>query len=216
MFAIGRRELLLGAGALTLVGCNGSGGGGGVTADDMTLGDPNARVTLVEYASVMCSHCATFHHEVWPTLKAEYIDTNRIHFIFREILAPAAPEIMPVITLAGFQLARCGSATPDAYFSRVGVLMEQQPAIFAAGSVEGVTQKYIDIGQGAGLSREQVMECLADPTGAARVQRLAEVGNRDGVTGTPQFVLNGERIEDPTVTTLEGMKRILDAALAAA
>jgi hypothetical protein len=85
MHAIGRRELLLSATALVLVGCNSGGGEGpGITEDDVVLGAENAPVTLVEYASTTCPHCATFHNEVWEDLKTNYIDTGRVRFVFRE------------------------------------------------------------------------------------------------------------------------------------
>lgn len=92
MLVFGRRNLLLGGGALaalTVAGCNGSGGGGssGLTPDDMAIGNPDSGVTLIEYGSSMCSHCRDFEENVFGQLKENYIDTGKIHFIFREVLA---------------------------------------------------------------------------------------------------------------------------------
>jgi protein-disulfide isomerase len=212
MFAIGRRSLLLGAASAGLLtACDGANGQAGGSPDDMSLGVANAPVTLIEYASTTCPHCREFHETVWPTLKANYVDTGRVRFIFREFPTPP-----PQIAVAGFQLARCGGATPEQYFARVGVLFEQQQAIFATGSMEGVRQKLVEIGAGAGLSEQQVMDCITDQAGAERIRRTVDAGmNEFNITGTPMFVLNGQKIEDPAFVTVEGMTRILDAAVEA-
>ncbi len=209
MFAIGRRGLILSASALalgaTLGACNGGGSAGGVTADDMVLGSENAPVTLVEYASSTCPHCAEFHETSWEQLKTNYIDTGRVRFVFREFPTPP-----PAIAVAGFQLARCGGATPEQYFTRVGELFRQQHAMFATGSIEGVRAKLIEIGGAAGLSEQQVTDCINDQSGAERIRRLVEAGQRDGVTGTPTFVINGTKFEQ--APTYENLSRALDAA----
>lgn len=219
MLVFGRRNLLLGAGALAalgVAGCNGSGQGAGLTPDDMALGNPDSGVTLIEYGSTMCSHCREFEELVWDQLKANYIDTDRIHFVFREVLAPVDPQrVIPTIALAEYQLARCGNATPEQYFSRLGVLFEQQPAMFQAGSRAGIEAKLVEIGAAAGLSREAVMECIADPEGARRMERLGEVATRDNVTGTPTFFLNGERLDGADTASYEALAAVLDAAIAA-
>ncbi|MFN3463895.1 MAG: thioredoxin domain-containing protein [Terricaulis sp.] len=219
MLVIGRRNLLLGGGALaalSLAGCNGGASGSGLTPDDMAIGNPDSGVTLIEYGSTMCSHCREFEENVFGQLKANYIDTGKIHFIFREVLAPVDPQrVIPTIALAEYQLARCNNATPEQYFSRLGVLFEQQPAMFQAGSRQGIEAKLVEIGAAAGLSREQVLACIADPEGAARMNRLGELATRDNVTGTPTFFLNGTKLEDPNIMTYEGMSAALDAAIAA-
>lgn len=220
MRIVGRRSLLLGASALAalgLAGCNSNGQAGGLTPDDMTLGNPDAGVTLIEYGSSMCSHCREFHEAVWDHLKTNYIDTNRIHFVFREVLAPVDPQnVIPTIALAEYQVARCGSATPEQYFSRLGVMFEQQAEMFQAGSRMGVEAKLVEIGAASGLSRETVLACINDAEGAARMRRLGDISTRDGVSGTPTFFLNGELIETNRIMTPEGMSAVLDAAIAAA
>ncbi|MEZ5994717.1 MAG: thioredoxin domain-containing protein [Hyphomonadaceae bacterium] len=220
MHFLGRRELLLGGGALAALGVAGCGGGGqgaGPTPDDMALGNPDSGVTLIEYGSSMCSHCREFHELVWDHLKTNYIDTNRIHFIFREVLAPIDPQrVIPTIALAEYQVARCAGATPEQYFSRLGVLFQQQPAMFEAGSRSGVEAKLIEIGAAAGISSEAIQACIADPEGAARMRRLGDVATRDNVEGTPTFFLNGEHIDTSRIMTPEGISEVLDAAIAAA
>ena len=84
---------------------------------DKILGDENAPVTIVEYASMTCGHCANFHTRTWPDLKKDYIDTGKVRFIFREF--PLDP-----VASAAFMLARC--APQDKYFEIIDVMFEQQ------------------------------------------------------------------------------------------
>lgn len=213
MFAIGRRTLLLGVGALTLgtaAACNGSGGGAAVSEDDVVLGQPNAPVTLIEYASSTCPHCAEFHEAVFDQLKENYIDTGKLRYVFREFPTAPAP-----VAVAGFQLARCGGATPEQYFTRLGEIFRQQQAMFATGTMEGVRQKLIEIGGAAGLSQEQVVQCISDEAGAERVRRIVEAGDRDfQVSATPTFILNGRKVEGTSAQTYEGLSRLIEAELA--
>jgi protein-disulfide isomerase len=205
MFAIGRRELLLGVSALVLVGCNG-GGGGGVSADDMVLGNADAPVTVIEYASTTCPHCADFHAEAWDQLKENYIDTGRIRFVFREY--PTAPA---AVAVAGFQVARCGGASAEQYFARIGELFRTQRALFATGTSEGVRQHLVSIGAAAGLSEEQTLACIADEAGAERIRETVNDASQFNVTGTPTCIINGQKMtEAPTYETLS---RLIDAQL---
>jgi protein-disulfide isomerase len=208
MFAIGRRGLVLSASALalgaSLGACNG-GGAAGAAEGEIVLGNASAPVTLVEYASTTCPHCAEFHETAWDQLKTNYIDTGRVRFVFREFPTPP-----PAIAVAGFQLARCGGATSEQYFTRVGELFRQQRSMFASGSIEGVRAKLIEIGGAAGLSEQQVTDCINDPAGAERVRGMVEAGQRDGVTGTPTFLINGTKFEQ--APTYENLSRALDAA----
>lgn len=181
-----------------------------VTPDDMVLGSANARVTLIEYASAACPHCAHFHETVFPQLKANYIDTGKVFFIFRETLTPPA-----VVALAGFQVARCNAANNDQYFARIGEIFADQQQMFATGTMQGVLNTLDQIGARNGLSPEQVMQCIQDQSGQARIQRFNQGSNQFNVTGTPTFILNGQKVEDPAVTTYDGLSQMLDRALAA-
>lgn len=213
MIFTGRRQVLMGASALALAGvlgaCGGNAGGAAVGPDDMVLGAENAPVTLIEYASTTCSHCADFHANVFEQLKTNYIDTGRVRYVFREFPTPP-----PAVAVAAFQVARCGGATPEQYVARLGEVFRQQRAIFATGTMEGVRQKLIEIGMSAGLSEEQVMQCITDEAGAERVRRIVEGADQFNVTGTPTFIINGRKVEDPSVVTYEGLSRLLDAELA--
>ena len=225
MLVIGRRNLLLGGGALaalSVAGCNNSNGAAGPSPDDMAIGNPNSGVTLIEYGSSMCSHCREFEETVFDQLKANYIDTRKILFVFREVLAPVDPQrVIPTIALAEYQVARCNNASPEDYFRRLGALFDQQPAMFQAGSRQGIEAKLVEIGGAANLSREQVLACIADPAGAERMTRLGELATRDGVTGTPTFFLNGELVSPQSIANSTGghdyakFAQLLDAAIAA-
>ncbi|MES1200022.1 MAG: thioredoxin domain-containing protein [Pseudomonadota bacterium] len=224
---IERRGLLLGAGVL-LVGsglglsaCNQSGGsaGGGTSGgsasqpDDLAIGPANASVTLIEYASLACPHCQEFERDVWPRLKQNYIDTGKIRFIMREFPTAAPPDIV----LAEFQVARC-NATPEQYYTRVSALFAQRDTIFSSDATrESIRDKLVQFGAAAGLSQDQIIACIGDEAGAARFQRVTDNATKQfNISGTPTFILNGTKVEDPTAVTYEGMSKILDAAIAAA
>lgn len=214
MSLVGRRQLILGVSALALAACSGGNGGGaagnGPGPDDMVLGSPNARVTLIEYASATCPHCAHFHETVWDQLKTNYIDTGKVRFIFREY--PTPPE---AVAVAGFQLARCGGATPEQYFARLGELFRQQQAMFASGTMDGVRAKLLEIGASSGLSEQQVTQCISDDAGPDRIRRLEDGSRQFNVTGTPTLILNGQKLDDPRAVTYEGLSQMIDQALAA-
>ena len=214
MSLVGRRQLILGVSLLALAACGG--GNGGVAAgsgpgpDDMVLGSPNARATLIEYASATCPHCAHFHETVWDQLKTNYIDTGKVRFIFREF--PTPPE---AVAVAGFQLARCGGATPEQYFARLGELFRQQQAMFASGTMEGVRTKLLEIGASSGLSEQQVTQCISDDAGPERIRRIEDGSRHFNISGTPTLILNGQKLEDPRAVTYEGLSQMIDQALAA-
>jgi protein-disulfide isomerase len=214
-FAFSRRSLLLATAAATFTAaCNGSNGGAAASAGDMAIGAENAPVTLIEYASVTCPHCREFHDTVWDSLKEHYIDTGKVRFIFREF--PTPPQ---QVAVAGFQLARCGGATPDQYFTRLDALFGQQVNIYTAmesGGAEAVRSKLIEIGGATGLSADQVTACIADEAGAERIRQTVETGQSQfNVTGTPTLILNGEKVTDPSAVTYEGLSRLIDAKIAA-
>jgi len=203
-----RREIFILGFALAAAACSGA-GKPATSASDMAIGDPNAPATIIEYASTTCSHCAEFHKNVFGQLKTAYIDTGKVRYIFREFPTPP-----PQIAVAGFQLARCGAATPEQYLARVGVLFEQQNQMFASGTIEGVRAKLIEIGQQAGLSEQQVLDCISDESGATRIQETVETGQREfAITGTPTIVLNGKKLEGEAAVTWEGLSHAIDQAL---
>jgi protein-disulfide isomerase len=177
----------------------------------MTIGDPAAAAQLVEYASLTCGHCAAFHADVFPRLKAEYVDTRRIGFTLREF--PTQPV---QIAVAMFQLARIG-ADADTYFERNGVLFREQGAILGTGSGAGVRDALIAIGARWGLSRDEVMAAMLDQSAATRIRASAEDGvERFGVAGTPSFVLTDQALpRSPMTATYGALSAALNTALGA-
>jgi protein-disulfide isomerase len=203
------RRPVLGLFAATALGLALSACGGGEYAaseGDMAIGAADAPVTVVEYFSVTCGACAHFHATVFPTIKERYIDTGRVRWVFRELLTP--PQS---VSLAGFQVARCGGADGETYANRTGVMLERQREILTAGSADGVRARLLQIGQQAGLSAEAIEACINDPTGAERARAMAEMAQADGATGTPTLILNGEALRDNQQYTVEGLSALFDA-----
>jgi protein-disulfide isomerase len=170
--------------------------------DDMAMGNPKAKVEVIEYASASCPHCAHFNEEVMPGLKSKWIDTGKVRYVMKEMLTP--PEIVAV---AGFRIARC--AGPDRYFKVVDDVFKSQ-ARWTNGNVKPILQ---EVAAANGLDEAHFNACLADEAAAQaiadRAQRAAE---QDGVTGTPTLFVNGVKL-DPTPMTPEDMDAAITAAL---
>jgi protein-disulfide isomerase len=193
-----RRTLLIAAGAFAALGGR---AGADQTLDDMSLGNPKARVRIVEYASLSCPHCAQFNAEVFPAFKAKYIDTGKVHYTLRELLTEPQQ-----LAAAGFLMARCAGS--DRYFSVVDQVFQSQ-ANWGAGDIRG---QFVAIAQKNGLDEARFTACLQDEAAVAalnaRVRRAVE---EDKIDSTPTFVINGVRLEGQVPTLAE-----LDAAIAQA
>jgi protein-disulfide isomerase len=164
---------------------------GDVTADDMTLGSATAPVTLVEYASVTCAHCAAFNRNILPDLKSRYIDSGKVRYVYREYLTP--PEN---VSAAGALLARCAGRTR--YFQMVDAIMRAQPQMFADDTTAGALPVLRRIGQSAGMSPAEIDRCITDPKGLARIQANMAIYDKAyhiGDSGTPAFYVNGRKVE---------------------
>lgn len=152
---------------------------------EFALGDPDAPITMVEYASYTCPHCANFHRDVFPELKANYIDTGKVYFIFR-------PVYFDGPGLWADMLARC-TGDNDKYFGISGILFERQAEWSRAGSQAGVAAGIVSVGNQAGIDEETVLACLQDNDNAqALVADFQVNAERDNVTATPSFIINGE------------------------
>ena len=196
-----RRLLVVAAlGALALAGC--SKGGATSNADDMTMGDPNAKVKMVEYASLTCSHCGKFNNEVFPAFKAKYIDTGKVHYTFKEFLTPPNE-----VAAAGFLTARC--AGKDKYFKVTDAIFHAQQEMFTTGDMRGVLLR---IAQSAGLTEEQFNACITDEAALKALnERVEKAIKVDKINSTPTFVINGKKVKEGEVSLAE-----LDAAVAEA
>ncbi len=201
--ALTRRSLAFAAAAtagLILAACNS--GPGGANPGDMALGAPEgATVTVVEYASVTCGACAAWHNQVWPEYKAKYVDTNRVRHVFRELPTPPMD-----VAAAGFLLARC--AGDDQYFDVVNRIMASQ-IDWQAGTPP--RQSLEQIAQGVGLNSQQFQQCITDEAANRAFAERVDRARADGVTGTPTFIVNGQRVTDQS---LEGLSAVIDPLLA--
>jgi len=201
MYDVRRRFVIAGLPALAMSACQKASTDAGT--GDMSLGNPNAKVTVIEYASVACPVCGRWYAEVWPAFKARYIDTGRIHYVLREMLVGDSTEMSAAA--AGFLLARC--AGKDRYFKVVDAIFKNQQSLF--GDVDGTLG---NIAKSMGMSEAAFNACITNDQALlalnTRTQQNAEVNK---ISGTPTFVVNGKAFPagyQPLST--------LDAAIAAA
>ena len=136
MPSINRRLALTAAvvlmGASALAACSKS--GGGVVADDMSLGNPQAKVTVIEYASPSCPHCAAWNADVWPAFKAKYVDTGKVNYVFREFITPP-----PQLAAAGIWTSSA-SQSPGGWLPPAHTSFEQPPLLQAASSLQALSK----------------------------------------------------------------------------
>ncbi len=163
---------------------------------DMIIGRDSAKVTVVEYASFTCPHCATFHREVFPKLKEEYLDTGKVKFIYREVYFDA-PGLW-----AGL-LARC-TANTKSYFGIVDLLYKKQNSWAKGASEKEILNGLFAIGRQLGFEDSRVTECLQnEPKALNLVRSYQEFAKKDGVTSTPSIVINGELYKNVTFDDLK-------------
>jgi protein-disulfide isomerase len=154
---------------------------------DIVIGQSDAPVTIVEYASMTCPHCALFQKEVLPQIKSKYIDTGKAKYILREFPLDG-------LALAAFMVARCSGN--DRYFPMVDALFETQPT-WAVTGAEG-KEKLLLIARQSGMSKEEFDKCLADKDLFDKIVEIRRHANEDlGVDSTPAFFVNGKRLGQP-------------------
>jgi protein-disulfide isomerase len=164
-----------------------------------SIGKPDAKVTIVEYASMTCPHCAHFHATTLPALKTKYIDPGKVRLILREF--PFDPRAE-----AGFMLARCAG---DNYFPMVDVLFKQQ---MQWAGVENSKDALLQIARLAGFTQEKFEACLTDQKLLEEVRAVRDRGSKEfGVDSTPTFFINGGRY--PGALTIEEISAIIDPLL---
>ncbi len=148
---------------------------------DLWQGKEDAPVTIVEYASMTCPHCAHFHAETYPVLKSKYIDTGKVRFVLREF--PFDP-----LAVAGFMVARCLGDKRDAM---VDLLFAQQKNwAYSDKPLQGLAS----LVKQAGMSQESFESCLKDKTLYDNVNTVMEGGKKFGVDATPTFYVNGKKV----------------------
>ncbi|GEO13087.1 DsbA family protein [Microvirga aerophila] len=167
---------------------------------DVALGPADAKVTIIEYASLTCSHCAAFHKESWPELKKRYVDTGKVRFILREF--PLDP-----LATAGFMLARCDGE--GKYYPITDLLFDQQRNW-------AFTEKPLDalrsMMRQAGFSQEKFDACLKDQKLYDAVNAVKNRGmDQFKVDSTPTFFINGQR--HPGNLSIDELEKIIKPLL---
>jgi protein-disulfide isomerase len=171
---------------------------------DMAIGDPNAPVTLVEYAMFTCPHCAAFYQDVYPQLKADYIDTGKVRLVFREVYFNKP-------SLWAAMIARCAPA--DRYFGIAELLFATQADWAVTADEQEMLGKLYRIGRQAGMTDAQMDACMQDRGFAeALVGAYQKNAETDRIDATPTFIVNGERVEN---LPWPEFKAKIDAALGA-
>ncbi|WP_411232459.1 DsbA family protein [Marivita sp. S0852] len=150
---------------------------------DMVLGSADAPVEVIEYASYTCPHCATFHNGVLQDLKADYIDTGKVRFVYREVYFDR-------YGLWGSMIARCGGE--DRFFGVTDILYDQQSTWSRAGSEAAIADELRKIGRIAGFENEELEACLSDSAKAKSLIEWYQANAEEhGIDSTPSFVIDG-------------------------
>ncbi len=173
-----------------------------VSLPDMALGPKDATVTITEYASMTCPHCARFAEDVFPKIKAEYIDTNKIRYVFREFP-------LDIKAAAGAMLARC-IAKDDAgkYFAVIDTLFKSQDTWTGSKTTESLKL----IGKQTGLTEGEVENCLKDQALLDKIAADQKYANEVlKVNSTPSFFINGDMVKGEIA--FEDFKKKIDPLL---
>ncbi|WP_309630104.1 DsbA family protein [Brevundimonas sp.] len=163
-----------------------------VSASDRVLGRDDAPVTVIEYASFVCNHCAHWHTTVLPSFKARFIDTGQVRLVYRNL--PTNPA---QVAARAAGIARC--AVPARFFDVASAFMTGQQAIIDGGPL---ATWYADGVAASGRTQAQIDACLADPATLDGIRAEVAGATAAGVQGTPSFFVNGRAVSD---TSLEGL-----------
>ncbi len=215
MASLTRRLALLVLPVLALVACGEADGGSTTSAPVGAVsgelghvkGDPNAPITLIEYASPTCGACKYWHDTVQPVLQEKYIDTGKVKLIYREFP-------LNQIDIAAYSMARC--AGPENYFNIIDDLFENQQGVIQAAQNSVAKTALLTIGQKYGIKDAEALEaCLTDKDIRNALADVYASAEEFGVDGTPTFVLDGKvRNFEGDYQTAEGFSKQIDAILA--
>jgi len=165
-----------------------------IVVPDMIMGSEDAPITMYEYASFTCPHCATFHKNVFPSLRKNYIDTGKVKFVYREIFFDG-PGLWAAM------IARCGGEMR--YFGITKMLYERQREWTQGAGGAEIAQNLYKLGRIAGLEDETMEACLQDADMATAMVAKFKVGSEaDGVTATPTVLVNGTKLNTGSYTNL--------------
>ena len=177
-----------------------------IAADDRAMGSPKAPVTMIEYAAPTCPHCAHFDEDVFPVLKANYIDTGKVYYVFR--VFPLHPSDGAVEAMA-----RCQPV--DQYFQFIDFMFKNQAQWDWENGVTDIHGALVKMGRLTGMSADKVDSCIADKAMQERINKVASDGQtRYSINSTPTFVIDGVVHEAGDVITPADLQTTLDAVLA--
>jgi len=151
-----------------------------VQPGDHVLGDPKAPITVIEYASLTCSHCAHFHTQILPEIKKKWIDTGQVKLVYRDFP-------LDQVAAKAAQIAEC--AGNDKYFGVVDIIFRGQPQWAAAADPLAELAKPLRI---AGMGENEIKACLANDAMSAAVINDYKAGEAMGVNSTPTLFINGQ------------------------
>ena len=172
---------------------------------DRTQGNPKSPVVLIEYAAPSCPVCAAFNVQAFPQIKAKYIDSGKIFYVFR--VFPLRPD-----DGEAEKIARC--LPEDKYFSFIDLLFRNQPLWDVEFGVTDVHGGLVRLGRMAGLNADQVDKCIENKAEDDRINKVqTEAESRYSINSTPTFILNGNNIGSGALS-FEQLSQSLDAELA--
>ena len=173
------------------------------TIPDYGIGQIDAKVKIVEYLSFTCPHCADFHAEIYPQLKADYIDTGKVRLEYHEVYFDR-------YGLWAAMMARCGGEMR--YMGITDIIFDTQKEWAASDDPNAVVENLKKIGRTAGMDDKTLDACMKDaPMAEALVKHFETNMAADKVEGTPTFIINGTKHSN---MAYEDFKAVLDAELA--
>jgi protein-disulfide isomerase len=188
-----------------VAGTTAGGPGYTITGHDRGMGNPKARLVLIEYAAPSCPVCAHFNAETFPQLKQNYIDTGKLYYVFR---------VFPLRSDDGAaeKLARC--LPEDKYFSFIDLLFRNQSKWDVEYGVQDVHGALVRLARVAGMSADEADKCMNDPKLDATINTVAQDGEtKYTITGTPTIVVGGVAQTSGFIPYAD-LKKTIDAALA--
>jgi len=169
---------------------------------DITIGNKDAKVTIIEYASMSCPHCANFHKGVMPKLKEKYIDTGKVLLVMREFP-------LNQVALAVSMVTRCAGDN-DKMAGLVDVYFEHQDKWLIRGDIAA---KLLELAKQAGFTEESFNKCLDDKELAGKLIKQCEKASKEfGVSSTPSFFINGKAVNG-NVLDINTFTSIIDPLL---
>jgi len=170
-----------------------------INENDFVIGDENAPVTIIEYASLSCSHCASFHNDTLEPLKKEYIDTGKVRFVFRDF-----PFNYPA--LLGSMVLRC--IPNDVRYEYMNALFQLQKSWVNKENAK-TTQELYKIMQSGGMTKSEFDECISNTNIENEIlQGLIAAQNEFKIQSTPSFIINGKLIEGNK--SIKDFRQIID------